>query len=377
MLNRVYFYGTGSNHNFETSVYGGKLIRIPLMEALLDLGVDIRWLGFDCDEFTHSNYLDIINLDKNDYKLDVTNKVPNVANRFMNYMETDIANDAGKELDRNPGILLVELRPNLNKPGYNFQNEWRIQMQLIDLFYEKGLPVLVWDQDIWADHIPLEVRDKIVLLKPYFKDADASFTNQEEFMYMWYKPWFDNKLEKLSKNKIFDVTYCGNVYNRRDEFLQFLKPFDSQNKKVCVQGNWLRKKYGDRDFALDNFKNFMFFGTTPHWSTLPTISMAKSVVHFANPDQQKAGLITARFFEALMGKSVIFCSDKIYGAERIVPSELLVESGEDLIDKWNFIDKNNMWNEMRRLFVDKLGTEFHSSAYKAKQLIEIVKKYYN
>ena len=42
----------------------------------------------------------------------------------MNYMETDIANDAGKELDRNPGILLVELRPNLNKPGYNFQNEW-------------------------------------------------------------------------------------------------------------------------------------------------------------------------------------------------------------------------------------------------------------
>jgi hypothetical protein len=78
-----------------------------------------------------------------------------------------------------------------------------------------------------------------------------------------------------------------------------------------------------------------------------------------------------------MGKSVIFCSDKIYGAERIVPSELLVESGEDLIDKWNFIDKNNMWNEMRRLFVDKLGTEFHSSAYKAKQLIEIVKKYYN
>lgn len=359
-MKTIYYYGVGSNHNFETSVYGGKLIKIPLFEALVKLGFKIRWLGWDCDDYKKNNYLDLLGLRAEDFKLDASHLVEHTS--F--FVEGTVL-----------GPLLVELRPNIKKEGYNFEKEWAIQIHLINTFIKQGLPVFIWDQDCWADQIPKEYRDKIILLRPYFNKADSSFVNQEEFFYMWYVPWFDKKLERLAENKIFDVMYCGNVYNRRDEFLEFLKPFDEANKKVCVQGNWLRKKYDDRDFSLDNFQNFMFFGQTPHWSTLPSIAMSKSVIHFANKEQQQAGLFTARIFEALMGKSVLFCTNKISGIETIMPKELIVENGEELYEKWEFIDKHNLWVEMRNLFVSRLQTLDMSNTYRAEQFAQYIRKY--
>ena len=288
MLDTIYYYGVGSNHNFETSVYGGKLIKIPLFEALAKKGFKIKWIGWDCDDYKKNNYLDLLCLNANDFRLDATHLVQQQYHSPEAYIKSVVK--------KYPGSIIIELRPNIKKDGYNFENEWRIQLELIDTFLELKLPVFIWDQDCWADQIPQKYRDKIILLRPYYNKADSSFTHQAEFFYMWYVPRFDKKLERLAENKIFDVMYCGNVYNRRDEFLQFLKPFDEANKKVCVQGNWLRKKYNDRDFSLDNFPNFMFFGQTPHWATLPSIAMSKSVIHFANKEQQQAGLFTARIF---------------------------------------------------------------------------------
>ena len=374
MLKRIYWYGAGSNHNIETSVYGGKLIKLPLMEALMGLNFEIDWIGFDCDDYRTSHFIDLLNIKQEDFVLDVTSKIEN--SNFMNFEKTHIdERNIRTILDYNPGALLIEMRPNFDKPGYNFQNEWTIQLELINIFYDMSLPVFLWDQDIWCDQIPKDMRHKVVLLKPYFAEADKSFIYQEEFLYMWHKPWFDDKLDKIAKNKIFDVVYCGNVYNRKDEFLEFFKLFHDENKKVVIQGNWLRKKYGDRDFSLDNFPDFMFFGSTPHWTTLPTIAMAKSVIHFANADQQIAGLATARIFEALMGKSVIFCSNAIKDIRKIVPDELVVADGHDLVDRWNIINKEKQWLAMRHKFEMKLMIEEFSADHRAKEFASFIKEY--
>ena len=178
---------------------------------------------------------------------------------------------------------------------------------------------------------------------------------------------------------LFDVVYCGNVYGRRNEFLEYLKPFHDTGKRVCIQGNWLRKKYDDRDFALDNFPNFMFFGSTPHWSTLPSIALSKSVIQFSNEAQQKVGLPTARIFETLMGGGVVFCSNKIKHIDKIVPQELIFDSADDLFNKWQAIDEESFplgWRNIRAKFMNKLQTEEFSYETRVKQLLEFTDRYY-
>jgi len=375
-MKKIYYYGVGSLHNNESSVDGGKHIRLPLVESLKKNGFDITWLGFETSGTVKNHYLDLIGLEAYDYNHDVRSLVDNAAEEFMNDDKTTITPEAKTYIKNNPGILLVELRPKLDKPGYNFMNEYNVQMEYVYEFLNNNYPVFIWDQDGWCDMLPDDIKDDVVLLKPYTEMLDNSFPKQEEFLFGWFKPSFDDRLEKLALNKTFDVGYCGNVYGRRDDFYEYFSKFAETERSVCIQGNWLRKKYGDRDFSLDNFPNFMFFGRTPHWSTLPTCALSKSVFHFSNPHQQNIGMPTARVFEALMGKSVLFCSSKIKNIDRFVPDELIVETGEELFEKWSNIDSANAWEEYYQKFVDKLGVYEHTYDYRAQQLIKYINKYY-
>ena len=375
-MNRIYYYGVGSLHNNESSVDGGKHIRLPLVEAFKRNGFDITWLGFETSGVVKNHYLDLIDLYANDYNHDVRDQVDNSASQFMNSEKTSITDEAKTHIKNNPGVLLVELRPKLDKPGYNFMNEYNVQMEYVYEFLNNNLPVFIWDQDGWCDMLPDDIKDDVVLLKPYTEMLDSSFPKQEDFLFGWFKPQFDDKLTTLAKNKKFDVGYCGNVYGRRDDFYEYFGRFAETSRSVNIQGNWLRKKYGDRDFSLDNFPNFMFFGKTPHWSTLPTIAMSKSVFHFSNPHQQNIGMPTARVFEALMGKSTLFCSSKIKNIDRFVPEELIVETGDELFEKWNAIERDDNWEHYRQLFVDKLAIYEHTYDYRAKQFISYINKYF-
>jgi hypothetical protein len=374
VLKNIYYYGVGSLHNNESSVDGGKYIRLPFMTELCKKGYDVSWVGFDRDGQFNNKYLDLIGLHKNDYMIDLRRNMVHKQN-VMNADQTKVSVNVDLLIETSPGALFVELRPMLDKPGYNFMNEWNVQLELIDKFYDAGLPVFVWDQDVWAQHFPDEHRHKFVLLRSYFEEVEG-FPNQELFLYGWYDVPFDKKLIELSKNKKFDASYCGNVYGRRDEFLEYFSPFEKNELSVCVQGNWLRKKYDDRDFALDNFPHFMFFGRTPHWSTLPTVAMSKSVIQFSNAAQQAVGLPTARIFETLMGRSVVFCTDKIKHIDRVAPEELIVTSGDDLIEKWLKYDRDDEWASLRSKFERKLMIPEHSYANRVMQLEDYTRKYY-
>lgn len=375
-MKRIYYYGVGSLHNNESSVDGGKHIRLPLVESFRSVGFDVCWIGFETSGWVNNHYLNLLNLKSGDFSHDVRDRVENFSDSFMNDEKSGITAKARDHIRDNPGVLLVELRPKLDKPGYNFMNEYNVQMEFVYEFLNQNLPVFIWDQDGWCDMLPDDIKDKVVLLKPYTEIIDSSFPHQEEFLFGWFRPPFETRLRKLATNKKFDIGYCGNVYGRRDDFGEYFRPFAQNDKAVCVQGNWLRKKYDDRDFSLDNFPNFMFFGRTPHWSTLPTIALSKSVLHFSNPHQQNIGMPTARVFEALMGESVLFCTSKIRNIERFVPEELIVSSGAELFERWEKIDVDNEWDRVRTSFVKKLGVYEHTYDFRAQQFIRYLKKYY-
>lgn len=366
----------GGLQNNETGVDGGKNIRLPLMDEFRAAGYDVCWLGFETKGLEKNHYLDLLDLRAEDFVHDVRGYVHNRSIEFMNEQQTHIADEARLFIKNNPGILLVETRPNDDKPGYNFKNEYNIQMDYIYTFIEEGLPVFLWDQDGWCDQLPDDIKDHVVILKPYTEVLDSRFPMQEEFLYAWFTPSYECKLIRLAQRKRFDIGYVGNVYGRRDDFLEYFGPFSNADLAVCIQGNWLRKKYNDRDFSLDNFPNFMFFGSSPHWAPLPTSALSKSVFHFSNPHHQKIGLPTARVFETLMGKSTIFCSSKIKNIDRFVPEELIVDTGEELFETWNMINDTNSWDKMHSLYKQKLGIFEHTYEYRVKQFQNYVRKYF-
>ena len=333
MNKTLYYYAAGHLDNLYSGVDGGSLIRLPFFEELCKDNWKIKWLGYEYKTRKSNHIIDILALDENDYAYSLRDIVLDIG---YNYTETDIEED---------GILFVELRPNISKPGYNFENEFNTQIALIKSFIKKNRLVFVHDQDGWYSDIPIELRSNIVLLAA-FENIDmviaAGFHEVYKFIWAW-KDMSDKF--NLNLKKQFDTTYCGNVYNRRDDFLKFFKPLHDANKKIVVAGNWLRKTYDDRDFSLDNFPNNIWLGSTEHWTTLPLINMSNFVVHISNPHQQELGIICIRVFEALMGRVPLFVNKNIFGIEKYVDEIQLVSDGNELLEKINTLDLNDIFKK--------------------------------
>jgi len=241
--------------------------------------------------------------------------------------------------------LFIELRPFESKPGYNFDNEANTQKDLITKFHNKGRLILLQDQDGWHDQVPDEYAEKCYLLRAYEKEIDDSrFIGSSKYIWAWKD--FSKKFD-LNRPKIFDTMYCGNVYERRDFFLEFFKPLHDNNFKIAVAGNWLRSKYGDRDFSLDNFPKNIWLGQTEHWTTLPLINSSKYVIHTSNKRQQDLGIICIRVFEALMGQVPVFVNKDIYNIDKYVCEEQIVSSGAELYDRIQNINLDEVYIKFR------------------------------
>lgn len=354
-MNKVlYYFGAGHLDNAYIGVDGGSLIRQPFFEELVKNGWRIKWLGYEYKDRHFSNLVDIFGLKEKNYFYSTRHLVDDIG---PNFTEADLEED---------GILFVEMRPFESKPGYNFDNESKTQKYLIDYFYNKNRLVFLHDQDGWFSQIPDDVCEKVVLLKAYENETnDSRFDRHEKFIWAW--KFFDNMPLNLPKH--FDTFYCGNVYERRDDFLKFFKPLHDNGLKIGVAGNWLRKKYDDRDFALDNFPNNIWFGSTEHWTTLPLINMSRFVVHVSNPRQQNLGIICIRVFEALMGRVPLFVNSNIYGIENYVDELQIVSNGKELLEKINELNLADLYTKFHQKMLPYHITK-HTQNFE-----NIVKKY--
>lgn len=330
----ICYFGSGSLHNHGWSVDGGKFIRIPLFEELGYRGHTITWLGFDKEQNIFNPWITVLNIKKENFLIDIHNK-SYIKNLERNYTEKDL--DACD-------ICIIELRPFYSKAGYGFEEESQEQINLINYFYDKGKPIFLNDQDGWYADVPDEIAKKVILLKAYEKEIkDSRFIDIKFFLWAHSKI-LPGSFDKYSfDNRPFDFFYCGNVYERREEFKKYFLKIHNENFHVGITGNWLRKKYDDRDFALDTFPKFMFLGQTEHWTTLPFYNLSKAAFHVSNPRQQELGIICIRVFEVLMGHCLLFANKNIYGIEKYLDQFQLFESGEELYDKYSYIAKNNKY----------------------------------
>lgn len=368
ILKQLFYFGSGALHANCIGVDGGKLIRGPLIRELIQ-SFHVTWCGYTKEErrdvpllehFGIKNYGNQLSADIRKF----VNKINPEEDGFINKIHAAFSNNASNlsniSYTGNARILFMELRPFEEKEGYNFGNEAKTQKELIEYWIRNGKEhdkIIVWDQDGWCQQIPEEYRKHIILLHAYeeIPNYDMSdFKEHHYFLWGWDEKTLNNFVayETYSNNyqkaKDFDTVYCGNVYGRRDDFLKFMKPLHDAGKTMAIAGNWLRKKYDDRDFSLEHFPNALFLGQTEHWTTLPLLGKAKFCVHFANPYQQELGLIGIRVFEAFMAGTPLFVNGNIKGIEKYVHESQIIYSGEELVQKLKYYDLKlvyKLWKE--------------------------------
>lgn len=334
-MKTIYYFGAGHLDNLYSGVDGGSYSRIPFLQEMTERRTKIKWLGYEYKDRKKNNLVNAFRLQEHLYTISVRDKVEDIGPSFT---EKDLEED---------GILFIELRPFIQKEGYNFEKECETQVNLIDFFISKGRKVFVQDREGWCVQIPDKYCSHINLLRAYHNKVDHRTYNSEHFFMWTWSRQFDNW--NFYNRGIFDISYCGNVYERRDEFRDLLKPSHDAGKSIAVAGNWLREKYGDRDFSLNNFPNNIWFGSTEHWTTLPLLAMSKCTVHCSNKRQREIGLISIRVFEARMAGIPVFVYDQIDHIDKYVTQDQIIKDGDELLWKLNNLDLSKVYYNFRQM----------------------------
>lgn len=274
---RILWIAKGHLTNNFAGVDGGANIRIPLMNQLHKLGHIVDFASYPLDmEFVSANIS----------FLELQEHIESCA--VDSYLYEDLASIS--HIIEAYDAVLLEVRP-----GYMF-NESYTQNTIIDVALKHKKVVLVWDQDIWAEHsIDMKFRDKVVLLRPYSK-ANPIFPKQEFF------PYFHHSVQLPSREPQYDLVYIGNRYEREYDFMTVMKPIHDLKLRVLISGDWVQKA----PYVVREFPNFHWIGSTLHSYTLPLLQLGKCTIHIGRPIMRQYGVTPIRPFEAYMAERPCF-----------------------------------------------------------------------
>lgn len=222
-------------------------------------------------------------------------------------------------------FLLCQPRPLTNKV------ENMILFTLINKFLDAGKRVYVWEQDMFTDEFTDRMRDEVIFLHPA-ELPTGKFKNEIHFPFFTYTPEFTTTA--LPEREL-DFLFMGNIYGRQEQALQFFAPLSKAPFKKLVFGSWIADE--ERRAFSSQFEDFEFAGSTEHWAAIPTMKIAKATLHIVPDFARDRGLMTARVFTSLMAGTQCFCDSRIVGAEKYFPRELIVDNGDQIMERWDMV----------------------------------------
>lgn len=275
---RILWIAKGHLTNNFAGVDGGANIRIPLINQLQKLGHIVDFVTYPLDmEFMPAN---ISFLGLQEYKESCITTT--YTYEELSYRIIDVI--------RKCDAVLFEVRP-----GYMF-NESYAQNMIIDIALKNKKVVLLWDQDLWAEHsIDMKFRDKVILLRPYSR-TNSVFPKQEFF------PYFYHAVTLPSREPQYDLVYIGNRYEREYDFMTVMKPIHDLDLRVLISGDWIQKA----PYVVREFPKFHWIGSTLHSYTLSLLQLGKCTMHIGRPIMRQYGLTSIRPFEAYMAERPCF-----------------------------------------------------------------------
>lgn len=177
---------------------------------------------------------------------------------------------------------------------------------------------MLLDRNNWAQHLPKNLRHYCWLMRPYPKIPDG-FKKTSYFPY-----WFDTEIPKTSIEPRYDLVYVGNRWGREDEMQAFLDDCRDAGHSLLVAGNWV-----DREPELVKDHDWVeWVGSTPHFSTIPLLSLGRATFHVGKQDYNELGFVTMRAAEAWMAGIPCFYHASVMHGE--IPEEYFFEDPSDI-----------------------------------------------
>lgn len=258
--------------NEYSGVHGITFFMFPLIKEFKAHEHQVFFLGKVVEDKTSNVFCDVLKetTDFKPYKLDVLNDIEVVGEEIISQLD----------------VLLLYNRP----PGV--ADEFDYQNQVIKVALDHKKLVLMWDGDLWAQHIPENLKKQIILLRPYTSNIfDSQFLRAFEFHYFTHTMY--KSLPIL--DRCIDYVYIGNMYNRWDELYT---QFSELRGNIVIAGNFLKNSEKWNKSLLLN--NALFIRELPHSYSLPLLSMSRQTFYIIPEEYKKVGMITSRVYETVM-----------------------------------------------------------------------------
>jgi len=290
-------------------------VLFPFIEELRKNAVDLTWVGITLENRIENNKLKKLGISWNlDYWLGMSGNI-----RMMS-KSWDLLDPT--EFD----FLLCQPRPLANKI------ENYILYTLIDKFLDAGKKVFVYEQDMFTDNFTERMRNEVIFLHPAISPT-GKFKNEIYFPFFTYTR---NDIEE--PKRILDFLFMGNIYGRQSQAMQFFEPMNDASFEKLVFGSWIQDE--ERRKFSSQFDKFEFAGSTEHWAAIPAMRRAKATLHIVPDFAKIRGLMTARVFTSQMSRCLCFCDAEIIGANQFFPGELIVKDGNEIKERWDYVQEH-------------------------------------
>jgi hypothetical protein len=330
---KIGWFGKARWDNDFAGVWGVANIRLPLAYGLQKAyGAEILDYTMHVDKKQFNSFVKLMGLKKEILKIETSH---------------------GGPIDK-LDAMIIEARP------AEFEEEFEKEVVLIDMCRQVGVPVFIWDMDLWAHDLPPHLKDYCTLLRPYLTH-NGDFNKLEEFHYFW------NDIFDYQKNaqKNIDLCYVGNQYQRQHKFDKYIGELAKKNRHgIVVAGNWLKESK-----VIDSIKHkgITFVGEIEHWSCIPLLAHARTTMQIVRDDYSEIGLMTARMFEAFSAGTACLADSEIYGIDQLIPDDWIVENATEIDNLLNNdVGETADWSE----FEEKMKPHYYLD--RAEQLVRLI-----
>lgn len=315
---KIALYTVGPFTNKYAGVHTFSDVLLPFVNELKNRNIDVIWLGIQLENEYTNKKLSELNVNYcSQYALSMSKSISRYP-KSWDYVDAF-------EFD----ALLIQPRPVTNII------ENIILLALVEKFLAAKKKVYCWEVDMLAitNVFTDEMKEKIILLHPAILPTG-------QFKKEIYFPFFTYSREDADENpeRDLDFVFLGNIYFRQAQALQFFSQLNTSNFKKLVFGSWIQDE--ERRVFSSQFDNFEFAGSCEHWAAIPVMRRAHATLHIAPDIAKVRGLMTARVFSSQMSRCLCFCDAEIYGAELFFPSELIVKDGNEIIDRWDWVQEH-------------------------------------
>ena len=329
------------------------LLEIPLLHEFLARGCSINFLGKSPIKFQkfHRNMEDF----SMEWKKLPKQYLPTAA-----WIEDCIENYETKYEVEFPEVDFVIMNA---FPSFLFQN---MMFYLLNLHYaKKGIPVFLWDIEFRTlrskpeDRMPKVFRysgaDKVFSEEQFKAIAGNSYwllqipgealdmvkkLNPNIRVLPFFPPYWlreDIGMYNLLNDSRYRISYVGNDSERRRTIKKFFTPLSKKNRLHLFGGGMSRRTEGYEDFE-SSLGHIKMHGPVSQDQVWRTYNMSKTCLSVARQRYYNVGFIVHRWFEVVLGGSILLLPRELYGVERYMDKSFLAEDVAELESRINFFN---------------------------------------